>query len=87
MASAQRTHTEPFFDVNNGQVRVRCADAIARGPDGGCYVTQEANMIRNFTNQVRSEKLNEDWPDIALKTQLVMDACLGAARTGRVVGL
>ena len=48
---------------------------------------QETNMIRNFTNQIFSGKLNDDWPMWALKTQQVMDACLESARRGAVVTL
>ena len=48
---------------------------------------QETNMIRNFTNQIFSGKLNDDWPTWALKTQQVMDACLESARRGAVVTL
>jgi hypothetical protein len=39
-------------------------------------------MIRNFAAQVQSGKLNEFWPEVALKTQLVLDACLASARDG-----
>jgi predicted dehydrogenase len=42
-------------------------------------VAQEANMFRNFANQIFSGKLNDDWPEIALKTQQVQDDCLAAA--------
>jgi len=48
---------------------------------------QEVNMIRAFSTQVLSGKLNEDWPDWALKTQIVANACLDAARAGQVVSL
>jgi predicted dehydrogenase len=40
---------------------------------------QETNLFRNFANQVRSGRLNEAWPDMALKTQQVMEACLASA--------
>ena len=36
---------------------------------------QETNMFRNFANQVRSGEVNETWPDLALKTQQMMNAC------------
>ena len=42
---------------------------------------QESNLFRNFNDQVRSGKLNEQWPELALKTQELMDACLKSART------
>jgi hypothetical protein len=41
---------------------------------------QESNLFRNFAEQIRSGQLNELWPEMALKTQQVMSACLDAAR-------
>jgi predicted dehydrogenase len=41
---------------------------------------QESNMFRNFAAQIQSGKLNKEWPEMALKTQRVMDACLKSAR-------
>ena len=53
----------------------------AFGEHGGdSAVTQEANMFRNFANQVRAGQLNENWPAQALQTQEVVNACLDAAR-------
>jgi predicted dehydrogenase len=43
---------------------------------------QESNLFRAFANQVRSGGLNRDWPDIAFRTQSVMEACLDSARQG-----
>lgn len=49
---------------------------------------QESRLFRNFANQVTSGNLNQVWPDIALKTQRVMDACLASAESdGRRVDL
>jgi predicted dehydrogenase len=42
---------------------------------------QESNLFRNFAAQIQSGKLNRDWPEMALETQRVMDACLESART------
>jgi predicted dehydrogenase len=54
----------------------------------GHPTSQEANLFRNFANQIRSGHLNEQWQEMALKTQLVMAACLESARDGnRVVPL
>jgi hypothetical protein len=39
-------------------------------------------MIRNFSNQVRSGKLNGEWPMWALQTQKVLDACVDSAKNG-----
>jgi len=41
---------------------------------------QESNLFRNFAAQIQSGKLNKEWPDMALKTQRVMDALLESAR-------
>jgi predicted dehydrogenase len=41
---------------------------------------QESNMFRNFAAQIQSGKLNKEWPEMALKTQRVMEACLKSAR-------
>ena len=48
---------------------------------------QETNMIRAFSAQVLSGKLNEAWPEWVLKTQIVTNACMDAARSGRPVSL
>jgi len=40
---------------------------------------QESQMFRNFANQVRSGNLNPIWPEMALKTQVVMQACWDSA--------
>lgn len=44
--------------------------------------SQETNLFRNFATQIRSGELNALWPEIALKTQQVMEACLESAHTG-----
>ena len=46
----------------------------------GHPTAQESNMIRTFSNLVTSKQLDPTWGDIALKTQLVLDACLTSAR-------
>jgi predicted dehydrogenase len=42
--------------------------------------SQETNMIRNFTRQAQSGQLNSLWPEVALKTQQVMQACWKSAQ-------
>jgi predicted dehydrogenase len=44
--------------------------------------SQETNLFRNFAAQVQSGKLNREWPEIALNTQRVMEACLASAKKG-----
>ncbi|HVW07386.1 MAG TPA: hypothetical protein VHC90_02330 [Bryobacteraceae bacterium] len=51
-------------------------------PSHGETGSQESNMFRAFSDQVRSGSLNSEWPAIALQTQLVMNACLDSARSG-----
>jgi predicted dehydrogenase len=40
---------------------------------------QESNLFRRFAEQVRSGKLNDAWPQMALTTQRVMQACRDSA--------
>src|SRR2546423_7320177 len=50
--------------------------------------SQETNLFRNFAAQVLSGALNDAWPDMALKTQIVMNACLHSAHAdGRAENL
>ena len=48
----------------------------------GHPTAQESNMVRTFSNLVTSRHLDPAWGEIALKTQLVLDACLTSARDG-----
>jgi predicted dehydrogenase len=61
---------ESIFRFNQKEVRVKSK------------TTQKTNMIRNFSNQVRSGKLNGEWPMWALQTQKVLDACVDSAKNG-----
>ncbi len=45
---------------------------------------QETNLFRTFSDLVLSGKPDSFWPEVALKTQIVMDACLESARQGSV---
>lgn len=69
---------EPGFELNQSEVRVKCCHCRGRHSDS-LEFAQQTNMIRNFANQVLSGKLNEEWPNWALKTQQVMDECLKTA--------
>jgi predicted dehydrogenase len=47
---------------------------------------QESRLFRRFSEQVRSGTINPLWPEIALKTQQVMQACRESSRAqGRTV--
>ena len=73
---------ETTFEVNRQTIRLKAGDGRKARVE---TVAQPTNMIRNFANQIFSGKLNDAWPEIALQTQLVMDACLESARRGRSV--
>jgi len=70
---------ESAFEVNNNLVRVKAA---ADGQANGDAVAQQTNLFRTFSNHALSGRLDAFWPEIALKTQQVMDACLESARAG-----
>jgi predicted dehydrogenase len=44
---------------------------------------QEANLFRTFSSLVAEGRRDPSWGKIALRTQLVLDACLRSARSGR----
>jgi predicted dehydrogenase len=67
------------FELNQNEVIVKCCTCRGRHNNGREF-SQHARMMRNFSNQIRSGKLNEEWPLWALKTQEVVDACLASAR-------
>jgi predicted dehydrogenase len=49
---------------------------------------QETNLFRAFACQAQRGKLNHSWPEMALKTQRVMEACRDSARReGRLLRL
>ncbi len=83
---------ECAFEVNQKEVRISAA-AGAKCPPGtdpmtqGHATAQDTRMFRNFANQIFSGRLNRDWPMWALKTQIVLDACLESARRGAAVKL
>jgi predicted dehydrogenase len=83
---------EPAFEVNGAEVRVKVPGAVRRPPSAdplemGHPTAQDTWMWRNFAKQIASRKLNKDWPMWSLKTQIVLDACLKAGRTGKIVEL
>jgi predicted dehydrogenase len=69
------------FQLNQKEVRVKYPGKFTKD------LAQATAMIRNFSNQIRSGKLNDEWPMWALKTQKVLDACIESARCGRIVKL
>ena len=82
---------EATFDINNVALNISGCDfnmeahwrKFASPEYSNSHATaQETNLFRNFTTQVQSGALNPDWPDLALKTQQVMEACFESARAG-----
>jgi predicted dehydrogenase len=54
----------------------------------GTANAQETHMIENFARIVTSGRLEPRWPEQALKTQQVLDACLQSAREdGKIVSV
>ena len=49
-------------------------------PSSNAPGSQESNMFRTFSNLVLSGRRDPHWPEIALKTQQVVDACMKSAR-------
>ena len=81
---------ETAFDVNNVALNISGCDfnmeahwrKIAVPEYSNSHATaQETNLFRNFTTQIRSGSLSASWPDLALKTQQVMNACFESARS------
>ena len=81
-----RNSYEPAFEINSTEHRVVAWPGVAIPVDAallgqmGHPTAQDTRMFQNFAAQVRSGQLDESWPEIALKTQLVLDACLASAR-------
>ena len=81
-----RNTYEPGFEVNATPCCVPAASgssvpvtAAALG-EHGHRAAQDTRMFNAFAAQVRSVQLNADWPQFALKTQQVLDACHASAR-------
>jgi predicted dehydrogenase len=85
---------EIAFETGTAQLIFKGADCIVdartqRWPvaehSHGHPSAQETNLFRNFAAQARSGSLNTTWPEMALKTQEVMEACMKSARAGAAV--
>jgi len=89
--------SESAFELNQPHFDVRgCSFHMENHPrrfavreySEGAPGAQEVNMVRTFADLVITGKLNQTWGEIALKTQLLLDACLESARTrGTLVSL
>jgi predicted dehydrogenase len=82
---ANTVHNVSGCDFNMEPRRRRCT---VQEYSNSHATAQETNLFRHFAAQVRSGKRNPSWPDIALKTQRVMETCLeSAAKGGALVEL
>ena len=63
------------FDMDPGTRRFSVPERSHGHPSA-----QESNLFRNFGQAALSGRLNATWPEMALQTQLVMEACLASAR-------
>ncbi len=82
---------ELAFDVEQARFRVEgCRFRMERHSrrvaipehSDGHPSSQEAGLFRRFGELVLGGRPDPHWPDIALKTQLVLDACLRSVREG-----
>ena len=83
--------SEVAFDLNKTELKVTGCEfsmepherRIAIPEYSNSHETsQETNLFRSFAAQVLTGKLNDQWPQIALKTQQVMNACFESAHNG-----
>jgi predicted dehydrogenase len=74
--------SKPVFRVQGCEFNMQGHERRYAVPEfsDGKPSSQESNMIRTFANIVASGKLEPAWGEQALKTQLVLDACLKSAR-------
>ncbi|MBL4575620.1 MAG: Gfo/Idh/MocA family oxidoreductase [Opitutaceae bacterium] len=61
-------------DMHKNNTSISVAEHGNSAPD-----SQESHLYRNFSTQILSGKLNLLWPQIALQTQQVSDACMQSA--------
>ena len=65
------------FDMHEGRT-----DEQLPEPSSNARGSQESRMFQTFSDLVLSGKRDGHWPDISLKTQQVVDACLKSAQQG-----
>ena len=85
-----RNGYQPAFELNNALVSVDSGADCPPGADPADYghaTSQDTRMFRHFADQIFSGTLNADWPRWARQTQIVLDACLAAGRSGAPVNL
>lgn len=87
-AEAAFVANTPVFDVSGCTFRMGSHPkryAVSEYSEGAANA-QEVNMVRTFAGLVLGGRPDDTWPDIALKAQRVIDACVAsAAADGRPV--
>ena len=83
-AATRFTVRQPEFVVDGCRFNMheRRTEERMDEPSNNAPGAQEANMIRAFSALVLEGRLDPHWPETALKTQRVLDACLASARSG-----
>lgn len=67
------------FNMERHNQRVAVPELANNAPDA-----QETRMVREFSRLVLSGRPDSSWPEVTLKTQLVMDAALKSAMNGGI---
>jgi len=72
----------PVFDVQgcDFEMQPHCRRWVVKERSHSHPTAQESQLFRHFAEQVKSGTLNPLWPEIALKTQQVMQACRESSR-------
>ncbi len=81
--------SEVGFEVTNAQFQTHGCQfdmqpnarhvSIAE-PSNNQPASQEANLFHNFGELALANEVNDHWPELALKTQIVLDACFVSAQ-------
>lgn len=76
--------TKSKFKINGCQfdMHENAATELIDEPSNNAPGSEESALFKRFSEVVLSGRLDPHWPDITLKTQRVMDACLESARNG-----
>jgi len=78
----------PEFSINDCDFEMdqNAEEYVVEEAGNSTPESQETNLFRNFANIVLSEEIDEHWPNIALQTQQLMDACYeSAVNDGKVI--
>ena len=72
----------PVFDVQgcDFEMQPHCRRWVVKERSHSHPTAQESQLSRHFAEQVQSGTLNPLWPEMALKTQQVMQACRESSR-------